>query len=1325
MKKIKALLFILCTIFLYGFPLFAQDNIQHYFKTLDIKNGLSQNTIFAILQDRQGFMWFGTKEGLNRYDGQSFRIFKKEESGLGNDFITALFEDRKGKIWIGTDAGVYIYDPRKEKFTAFNITSDTGEVITQAVTKIGSDRNNDIWISVDYQGLFKYDMNQQTLSNYLSLKKSGKALANISHFWFEGQTCWIGLYADNLYYTNDDFQTLQPFKDSDGQETFKNEIITARLVGAHNCWYVGSSNGLTEINLTTKKTRRLLDHYVRDLELSSDKELWVGTENGLYICHLNDGKTEHLTDSDGNDPYSLADNAIYSIYRDREAGMWIGSFFGGINYHPYPYTYFEKFYSGRIGDFGKRVREFCESNDGTIWIGTEDCGLFNFNPVSGEVKPFRHPDISHNVHGLCLDGNYLWVGNYLGGLNRIDLRTKQVKHFQKGVSSNSMDISDVMSICKSTTGDLWLGTVRGLIRYNPESDNFTSIPELSNKNIYHILEDSHGNVWVSTYASGIFRYDIKLKRWKNFHYQANDPNSLPYNKVTGCYEDSQKRLWIMTQGGGFCRYIPENDNFLRYGMSHGFPSNTIYRMEEDNMHQLGLTTNNGLVCFNPETNEKRIYTTDDGLLCNQFNYQSSFKDKNGRIYFGCINGFIAFEPDMLMENPFNPPIVITDFSIFNNRVIVADENSLLTKSILFSDKIQLLPKLNSFSLHVAALNYQSPSTQQLIYRLDGFSEKWTPVENNFIINYSNLPYGTYTLRLKLAKNKNLSGTNMERTLEIEVLPPFYLSKWAYFIYALFSLLSAFLLLSYFQKRNKENQLKLIEKIKQEKERDLYTAKIDFFTDVTHEIRTPLTLIKGPLENVLSYKKLPNEIREDLEIMNMNANRLLDLVNQLLDFRKAEIQGFQLKFEECDVTELLQQTYKGFTSLALQRKLEYTIEGADQVSASVDREALIKIISNLLTNAIKYSETYIHVRLWIENNCFLLSICNDGEPIPEDMREEIFKPFIQYKNEQSQLTSGTGIGLALARSLAELHHGTLVIDQTMDCNRFILSIPITHHQSEVKNLSEEKDLILEKNEVSATIRVPETNIENKELPSILVIEDNKDMQAFIVRQLSPWYKVVTAGNGVEALEMLKQEEIKLVISDVMMPEMDGLALCNQLKKDVNYSHIPIILLTAKVALQAKIDGLKSGADAYIEKPFSLELLRTSIDNLLESRERLYAAFANSPFLPTNSVAMTEADQKFLQTLSQTVEANMQDPEFDLDKMAVLMNMSRSSMNRKIKGILNMTPNDYIRLERLKKAALLLKKGEYRINEVCYMVGFNTPSYFAKCFQKQFGTLPKDF
>lgn len=1325
MKKIKALLFFLCVFLPYGFPSIAQDNIQHYFKTLDIKNGLSQNTIFAILQDRQGFMWFGTKEGLNRYDGQNFRIFKKEESGLGNDFITALFEDKKGKIWVGTDTGVYIYDPKQEKFTPFHMTSNTGEVITKAVTKIESDRNNDIWISVDYQGLFKYNMEQQTLSNYLSPKKSAQSLANVSHFWFEGKTCWVGLYADNLYYTNDDFHTLLPFKDSDGKEIFKNEIITTRLPGSHNCWYVGSSNGLTEINLTTQKTKRLLDHYVRDMEFSSDKELWVGTENGLYICHLNEGTSEHLMDSDGNDPYSLADNAIYSIYRDREAGMWIGSFFGGINYHPYPYTYFEKFYSGRIGELGKRVREFCESKDGTIWIGTEDCGLFNFNPSNGEIKPFRHPSISHNVHGLCLDGNYLWVGNYLGGLNRIDLRTKQVKRFRKGAAPNSTDINDVMSICKSTTGDLWLGTIRGLIRYNPESSDCTPIAELSNKNIYHILEDSHGNVWVSTYASGIFRYDIKLKEWKNFHYQANDPNSLPYNKVTGCYEDSQKRLWVMTQGGGFCRYIPENESFLRYGISQGFPSNTIYRMEEDNMQQLWLTTNNGLVCFNPETNEKRVYTTDNGLLCNQFNYQSSFKDKKGRIYFGCINGFIAFNPNMLIENPFNPPVVITDLSIFNNRVIVGEPKSPLTKSILFSNKIQLQPNQNSFSLHVAALNYQSPSTQQLIYKLDGFNQKWTPVENNFIINYSNLPYGTYTLRLKLAKNKNLSGINMERTLEIEVLPPFYLSKWAYLIYALLGLLSAFLLLSYFQKRNKENQLKLIEKIKQEKERDLYAAKIDFFTEVTHEIRTPLTLIKGPLENVLSYKKLPDEIREDLETMSMNTNRLLDLVNQLLDFRKAEIQGFQLKFEECNITELLQQTYKGFTPLALQKKLEYTIEGADQINASVDREAVTKIISNLLTNAIKYSETYIHIKLWTENNSFLLSVCNDGEPIPEKMREEIFKPFIQYKNKKSHLTSGTGIGLALARSLAELHHGTLTIDQAMDCNRFILSMPITHQQSDVKELSEKKEIILEEKEASAIKERLTANTGDKELPSILVVEDNGDMQAFVTRQLSPWYRVVTATNGVEALEVLKHEEIKLVISDVMMPGMDGLELCSRLKEDVNYSHIPIILLTAKVSLQAKIDGLKSGADAYIEKPYSMELLKTSIDNLLESRERLYATLANSPFIPTNSVAMTEADQKFLQTLSQTVETNMQDPEFDLDKMALLMNMSRSSMNRKIKGLLNMTPNDYIRLERLKKAALLLKKGEYRINEVCYMVGFNTPSYFAKCFQKQFGTLPKDF
>lgn len=1315
--RISGLFFLLSV--LYAFTLCAQSDIRYYFKTLDIKDGLSQNTVNAILQDRQGFMWFGTKDGLNRFDGLAFRIFKKENSDLGNNFITALHEDKDGNIWVGTDAGVYVYDPMLEAFTAFGLTSDTGDTIWRAVTRIESDENNDIWISVDYQGLFHYDRSRHKLLNCLHRDEYKNQLANVTRFWFDNKICWVSLYDDNLYYTKDDFKTLLPFQDSEGKEPFKDDIINTQIIGPHNCWYIGSSNGLTEINLTTGKVRRLLDYYVRDLSFKSDKELWVGTESGLYIYELDKKEVTHLTVSNENDPYALADNAIYSICRDNEGGMWIGSYFGGVNYYPRQWTYFEKFYPrDDIKNFGRRVREFCESNDGTLWIGTEDKGLFNFNPATGHIEQFSYPSINQNVHGLCLDGNYLWVGTFSGGLGRIDLHTKQVKHYQKGMAPNSLDANNIFSIFKTTSGSLWIGTTSGLLHYNRETDDFTRIPELANIFVYKILEDFNGNLWLATYSNGVFRYDVNKKEWKNYVYHKNDSTSLPYDKVISIYEDSRKRLWFMTQGAGFCQYNARNDNFFHYDMSKGFPSNIIYRMVEDNRGNLWLTTNNGLVCFNPDTDEKRVYTTANGLLSNQFNYQSGYKDKKGHIYLGSINGFITFDPSTFIENTFNPPVVITDFFLFNKRVPVSGENSPLKKSIVFSDEIELESGQNSFSLHAAALGYQAPEMNQLVYKLEGFDKEWYSVGRNSVINYSNLPYGTYTFRLR-GSNSDGKWNETERVLKIHIRPPFYLSGWAYFVYLLLSILSVIGLVYYFRQRNEQKHQQAMEKFEREKERELYTAKIDFFTNVAHEIRTPLTLIKSPLENVLSSQSVSNDIRDDLEIMNLNTTRLLDLVNQLLDFRKTETRGFQLNFVECNISDILQQTYMRFTPLARQKELEFFIDRPENIYASVDREALTKIISNLLTNAVKYSETYIHVRLWVENDLLLLSVCNDGSVIPAEMREEIFKPFIQYKDGLSRKVSGTGIGLALARSLAELHDGTLVMDDSQEHNCFILSLPIKHEHT-ITAITQNEALPKEEQQTEELVKS-----QRQPRYTVLVVEDNPEMLTFVAKQLLPVYQVLTATNGVEALKVLEEHTVNLIVSDIMMPEMDGLELCDRIKSDLDYSHIPIVLLTAKTTLQAKIDGLKSGADAYIEKPFSVEYLKVSVANLLSNHEKLHAAFAHSPFVQTNSMAMTKADEAFLKTLNEIIVANMQNPDFCLDDMASLLNMSRSSLNRKIKGVLDMTPNDYIRLERLKKAAQLLKEGECKVNEVCYMVGFNTPSYFTKCFQKQFGILPKDF
>ena len=563
------------------------------------------------------------------------------------------------------------------------------------------------------------------------------------------------------------------------------------------------------------------------------------------------------------------------------------------------------------------------------------------------------------------------------------------------------------------------------------------------------------------------------------------------------------------------------------------------------------------------------------------------------------------------------------------------------------------------------------------------------------------------------------------SLKVHILPPFYLSVWAYIVYALLIIGCSLYTVMYFKRRSNRKHRRQMEKFEQEKEREVYNAKIDFFTNVAHEIRTPLTLIKGPLENIILKKQVDTETREDLNVMKQNTERLLNLTNQLLDFRKTERQGFRLNFTECNVTEILKETHKRFTSLAKQKGLDFVLQMPEKdFYAHINQEAFTKIISNLLNNGVKYAESYVHISLAVPDtdggNSFRICTVNDGVIIPDAMKEEIFKPFVRFnEQEDGKVTTGTGIGLALSRSLAELHQGTLTMGKGEENNTFCMTLPIV--QDTTITLTTEVEAGTDKiNEAPA-----EQAVEKDNRPTVLVAEDNPDMLAFVVRQLSKDYTVLTATNGAEALRVLDGNYVNLMISDVVMPVMDGFELCKTIKSDLNYSHIPIILLTAKTNIQSKIEGMELGADAYIEKPFSVEYLQACASNLIQNREKLRQAFAESPFIAANTMALTKADEEFIKKLNEVIRVNYANPEFSMDDMADNLNMSRSNFYRKIKGVLDLSPNEFLRLERLKKAAQLLKEGENRVNEICYMVGFNSPSYFAKCFQKQFGVLPKDF
>ena len=1309
----------------------AQSVEEHYyFKNLSIRNGLSQNTVNAILQDRKGFMWLGTKDGLNRYDGLSFRKFKHDAANprsIGNCFITSLYEDFNGNIWVGTDAGVYIYYPEKEAFEEFDCQSLEKTRIERSVSMIAGDKQGRVWIAVEAQGMFCYDTRQKLLRNYPLSEIS----SNIKCFTFDsGGTLWLGFYGDGLYYSKDNLATVHPYgSPEDGKREFEGGVITKIVQGNYNCLYIGSvKEGVSELNLTSGQVRNLLaidesgeSIFCRDLLPYSDNELWIGTESGIYIYNLRTAQFIHLRAS-LYDSYSLSDNAIYALYKDREEGLWIGSYFGGVDYYPRQYTYFAKYYPKNIANslHGKRVREFCRADDGTLWIGTEDGGLNHFNPKTKEFHFFEPSAGFTNIHGLCMDGSHLWVGTFSKGLRVIDTRTGVVlRTYTEGHTPHSLNDNSIFSICRTSAGEIYLGTLFGLLRYNRTQDSFDCIPELNGKFVYDIKEDSYGNLWLATYANGAYCYDVSARRWKNYVFDAEDERSLPYDKVLSVFEDSYRQIWLTTQGGGFCLFHPDTETFTRYGLKDGLPNDVVYQIVEDDDRFLWLTTNNGLVRFDPKTMEMKVFSTANGLPTNQFNYRSGFKDEAGNIYLGSINGFVAFDPRTFAENRQVPAGAITDFLLFNKEVSVGETDSPLKSSITFSDKVVLTADQNSFSFRIAALSYQAPRMNKLMYKLEGFDEGWLTIGESPLVTYSNLGYGDYVFKVK-ASNSDGVWNEQETSLHLSILPPFYLSGWAYCFYVLFFMGCLVCAIFYFKRRNYRKQHRQMEMLEQEKEREVYHAKIDFFTNVAHEIRTPLTLIKGPLENIILKKEVDSETKEDLYIMKQNTERLLNLTNQLLDFRKTETRGFRLNFTECDVVAVLRETYFRFTSLAKQKGLDFILELPQECfMADVNQEALTKIISNLLNNGVKYASTYLRISLETDEKVFHIRTFNDGEMIPDTMKEEIFKPFVRLDKED-EVTTGTGIGLALSRSLAELHQGSLMMEKGEEVNCFCLTLPV--NQDSTITLSAENVSQVEEN--SCGWEQEETDTKEKK-PMILVVEDNPDMLAFIRKQLTTEYSVLTAMNGIEALAVLDNHYVNLVVSDVMMPQMDGFELCKTIKSDLSYSHIPVVLLTAKTNIQSKIEGLELGADAYIEKPFSVEYLLANISSLIHNREKLRQTFAKSPFVAANTMALTKADEEFIWKLNDIIQANLHNPEFSMEDMADALKMSRSSFYRKIKGVLDLSPNEYLRLERLKQAAQLLKEGKSRVNEICYTVGFNSPSYFSKCFLKQFGVLPKDF
>ncbi|MDR1918839.1 MAG: response regulator [Tannerellaceae bacterium] len=1299
----------------------ASGEERFYFQHFMVENGLPQNTVNCIFQDNDGFMWFGTKDGLSRYDGYSFLNFrhdKEDEGSIGNNFVRCIFQREKEEIWVGTDAGVYIYHPATEQFSHFGLRTAEGISIEKEVNNIQVGADGNIWFAVDWQGVFCYNPREEELVLY-----KVNTIVNAWCIWIDHEnTVWVGTNGGGLNRYNrrsDRFETISKGKDI-------GDDINCLFQDNYNDLIIGTAAGVKKLSLSAGQISPLIQPadenqlFVREIIRKSDQELYFGTESGVYIYHTQNRSIQRLH-HDPSDPYSLSDNAVYSMYKDREGGLWIGTYFGGINYYPPQHTPFARFYPKKSPQSiqGKRVREFKEDLNGGIWIGTEDAGLTYYHPASETYRNFL-PDgkagsISyHNIHGLLADGDKLWIGTFKHGLDVMDIRTqKVVRHYSKTDDPHSICDNSIFSIFKDAAGYLWFGTIYGLSIYDPEQDHFTKIAYVGDTFIYDIYQSYDGILWFASFNRGVFRYNPLKNEWKNFMHEPDNPKSLAYDKIISVFEDSKKNIWFSSEGGGICRFNREDDSFTSFTSKDGLPNDVIYKIVEDNKGCFWLTSNHGLSCFHPGNGYVKTFTLANGLLGDQFNYKSGYKTSDGRLYFGCLNGFISFDPAMFTENEYIPPVVITDFRLFNKQ----PKDSLLKKSIYHAKEVHLKHNQSSFSIDFAALSYAAPGKNQYEYRLEGLENEWTALEGKHSVSFSNIPPGHYVFRLK-GSNNDGKWEKTPTSLAIHIHPPFYKSHWAYVIYILvFLCLACMLIISSVKKMEKKHREKL-QWFENEKNKEIYNAKIMFFTNIAHEIRTPLSLIKGPVEYILTNRPDKEELKENLQVIEKNTQRLLDLSNQLLDFRKMETNGFQLNYMHSDLKQLIKDVYMRFELSARQKKIAFDLAlPPDKLFADIDREALTKIISNLFSNAIKYAASQIILSLENDEKTFRLTVSSDGFLIPEDMKEKIFEPFFQVGDENgNSIKSGAGLGLALARSLAELHKGSLYLeDFSGPLNIFVLTLPLV--QTSRISMAEEED----EQEIEASQK-DEGLFHNK--PTVLIVEDDTDMRAFLHKRLKQSYQVIKASDGKKAMEYLKKEQIDIVVTDIIMPEMDGLQLCAEIKSNVDSSHIPVIMLTAKADIKSRIEGLDAGADAYVEKPFSIEHLLAQISNIFSNRNKIKQAFINSPAQNIASIALTKADELFLEKLMQIIQKNLSDVSFNVVQLAGELCMSRSSLHRKIKGVSELTPNDFIQLVRLKKAAELLQEGSYRINEICYLVGFNSSSYFSKSFKKQFGISPKE-
>lgn len=1279
----------------------------------DVISGLSANSIKSIIQDKKGYIWLATSDGLNCFNGNSFKSYGCSYYPTGNDGITALnilniIQHKDGKqIWAATQSSrLLLFDPETECFKTLEL-SQYGPAPNLCYS-MAYDKEGNLWIGTD-AGIYVYNENDNRFSIWSSTN-SCLSSDNIRYIFCDSNNViWVGTGNEIAQFNSSTCSFSKAKVDMASFEGDKAIQISAISNGPNETLWVGTwSHGLAVLDKSSNTLRRieaisdniLTDSMrIRSILCDTPDLLWICSNIGLFQYHIHSNQLSQVIMSSAQ-----PNDNIYASMKDKEGGIWIGTFFQGAYYLSPKARQIECYTTGNTGGKlkGTAISSFCEDSQGNIYIGSENGGLSIFDPINHKFKKSPVETEPSNFHALCIESGYIYIGSYSTGLLKADLSTGKSQSFTKNEHPQLLS-DNIFSLFKSSNGNIYIGTDAGCSKYDCSSGRFSSIDSLKGVFIYDILEDKKDNMWFAGYYNGLYRFDKKNGRWSNYTNDPCDSESIPHNKILSLYIDDKENLWICTEGGGVCRYLYESDTFEPLSLMNGDKKtdlSIVYGMLNDPSGKLWLSSNNGLWLCDNNGNIHRHFTHEDGLQSNQFNIGATMKSSLGKLYFGGVAGFNIINPVNLHECRTSPTVTA------RIRYEADDAKEVYSDRISDSGTITLPRDKSSFSLDFECLSYISPAKTRFAYRIDNQRE-WT-ITDETSVSLLNFPHGDHTIRIK-AVTADEDWSQNEATLHIRNLPPVMLSLGAKIIYIMAAISILTLAVVYIRRRYSEKARIRISQMKIAQEQESYEAKINFFTHVAHEIKTPVTLINAPLEIIKENETDPEKLR-NIELVQKNTLRLLNLVNQLLDFKKISGGGYALNMTPCNPAELTANVVNRFDGKSLGGiSISMDLPKEQDLFCLLDPEAFTKIISNLLTNAVKYAQSTILVKLAVdesgEQNTLRLTITDDGCGIELKDQKHIFDTFYQSANSSNKRISGVGLGLPLVKMLVQKHSGKVYVDNNYtDGCCMKVEIPF------ISQLHDQHDPVV---------------TEEHNLMKILIVEDTVDMLEFISSVFDTKYITYKAANGADALKILKDTDIDIVISDISMPVMNGLELLQNIRKDDLLCHLPVIMLTVENSLETRIIGLEYGADAYIEKPFSTTHLLATVTNIINRREALRKAILKDPLKKDDGITGVSHDQEWFNMVIEYIQSNIQEADIPIDGIAAELRISRSSFQRKIKGLTGLTPVEFIRHIRMAKAAELLATGKYRINEVSYMVGINKPSYFASLFKKQFGVLPKDY